>query len=75
MTMTSKVIQTKMGTAKRNRGTGVLNWTQVAKVFPDYREHIYRIRNDQKKLVALAHRLIKRYGMRRQKMILEVSNG
>lgn len=59
MTMTSKVIQTKMGTAKRNRGNGGVDWALFMKAFPDHREHIYRIRRSPKKLVTLANKLVK----------------
>lgn len=49
----------KMGHAKRNRGTGILDWAFLAKIFPDWREHIYRIRNDQNRLLVLRNRLAK----------------
>lgn len=61
----------KQGYAKRNRGSGTLNWTHLIKMFPLYRNHIYRIRKDYKKLVGLRNKLffmeglIKGYGLPR----------
>lgn len=53
----------KQGTAKRNRGTGILNWKLLAKRFPNYREHIYRIRNNYEKLVGLRNKLVLTLGI------------
>lgn len=53
----------KQGYARRNRGTGILNWKLLANRFPERLEHIYRVRNDYKKLVALRNRLVKTLGI------------
>jgi hypothetical protein len=65
----------KQGHARRNRGNGILNWSVLAKKFPDYREHIYRIRKNYPKLLALGMRLVKKYGLRREKMLTELPHG
>lgn len=62
--MKHPVLLTKQGYAKRNRGNGSLNWTTVAKMFPSYREHIYRIRKDFTKLVGLRNKLFIKFGMK-----------
>jgi hypothetical protein len=57
-----KVITTKQGNAKRNRGNGILNWSRVVEMFPQYHEHIYRVRNNYEKLVGLRNRLVIKFG-------------
>lgn len=59
-----KVITTKMGYARRNR-PGNLDWAQMAKVFPDHKEQIKRIRRNVDKLFILGQRLVKKYGLPR----------
>jgi hypothetical protein len=50
-------------TAKRNRGTGILNWAHLIKLFPTHASHIVRIRKDQKKLLELRNKLAVRFGI------------
>ena len=50
-------ISMKMGTVKV-RGKGILNWTHLTKMFPEYADHIYRIRKSQEKLLELRTKLI-----------------
>jgi hypothetical protein len=47
----------RLGYAKRNRGTGVLNWTYLSERFPAYADHIRRVRKNHPKLLALRNRL------------------
>lgn len=56
------IIIGKQGYAKRNRGSGKLNWTHLSKMFPLYKEHIYRIRRSHEKLVGLRNKLVIKYG-------------
>ena len=53
----------KQGNARRNRGNGVVNWTLLMKMFPTHRNHIYRIRNNQEKLVALRNMLVVKWAI------------
>lgn len=57
------ILKGKQAYAKRNRGAGILNWKLLAKRFPDYHEHIYRVRNNYAKLVALRNRLVVTFGI------------
>lgn len=54
----------KQGYVRRSRGTGVLNWEFLAKKYPEYHEHIYRIRKDLQKLVTLRNILVIKKGVR-----------
>lgn len=61
----------RMGQAKRNRGTGTIDWAHLAKLFPDYREQIHRLRFNPKALYWLKKRLVNKFGLKREKMVLD----
>lgn len=46
-----------MGWARRNRGTGVLNWAYLMLKYPRYRDHIWRLRKQPVKLLSLRNKL------------------
>ena len=53
----------KQGYAKRNRGTGILNWKLLMKTFPTHAEHVYRVRKNFEKLVTLRNKLVMKFGI------------
>jgi hypothetical protein len=57
--MKHKIITTKMGYAKRNRGAGGVDWALLAKRYPERAEQIKRLKNSPAKLLSLRARLEK----------------
>lgn len=55
------IITTKQGYAAKKRDKRILDWSYLAKRFPLYKEHIFRIRRNYEKLINLTNKLCIKY--------------